>query len=380
MAFIAECPFCRLMLRGVPDERAGLSKECPRCHNLFTLAAMIAPRVQNLRKHRRAEGKDGEADLSSPLVSSVVDTPGAPEASLQNQIRSIYTDDEPARDPAGLATTETETTSSSTWPRRMAVASIAAGGLALLCALLPSFAIGLVPLIVIGTVLGVAALILARSQGPSEWVVPALGTAANLVAAVFGWFLPALFDPIPIGAYTPPALSSAAVEKIAISKGESAATAADKEWVDADLWELKHGPVRVRVTDVSVKPAKVKSEKGNEPTKDKYLQIELRLTNTSFDRGVQYEGWGAQAATSRDTVAHLADSLGKKIPLSFRPRTEIAGHVPWAWIPAGKEIKDLLVFDPPIGADHLDLELPASAYGFEGSLRFRIPKNMIHFQ
>src|SRR5437870_5575695 len=43
MAFIAECPFCRVKLQKVPDHREGDSTECPRCHNLFTLAAMISP-------------------------------------------------------------------------------------------------------------------------------------------------------------------------------------------------------------------------------------------------------------------------------------------------------------------------------------------------
>src|SRR5437016_14654358 len=43
MAFIAECPFCRVKLQKVPDHREGDSTECPRCRNLFTLAIMISP-------------------------------------------------------------------------------------------------------------------------------------------------------------------------------------------------------------------------------------------------------------------------------------------------------------------------------------------------
>src|SRR5205807_10214355 len=43
MPFSAECPFCRLTLQNVPDRYAGASRECPRCRNAFTLAAMTSP-------------------------------------------------------------------------------------------------------------------------------------------------------------------------------------------------------------------------------------------------------------------------------------------------------------------------------------------------
>jgi hypothetical protein len=44
MTFTAECPFCRVMLRGVPEQHNGASIECPQCKTPFTLAEPIRPR------------------------------------------------------------------------------------------------------------------------------------------------------------------------------------------------------------------------------------------------------------------------------------------------------------------------------------------------
>src|SRR5690348_9221190 len=48
MAFVAECMFCHLILRGVPDQRLGSSLECPRCRNCFTLAPTTNPLAETL--------------------------------------------------------------------------------------------------------------------------------------------------------------------------------------------------------------------------------------------------------------------------------------------------------------------------------------------
>ena len=45
--------------------------------------------------------------------------------------------------------------------------------------------------------------------------------------------------------------------------------------------------------------------------------------------------------------------------------------------PSKKQV-DVLVFEPPIDtAKHLDLEMPATNYGSEGMVRFRIPINFV---
>ena len=76
MAFIAECPFCSLKLRGVPDRRAGECYECPRCRCSFTLAAMLCPPKELLESEIPMGYK-----YVGPLVSlqaAPVTTPPAP--------------------------------------------------------------------------------------------------------------------------------------------------------------------------------------------------------------------------------------------------------------------------------------------------------------
>jgi hypothetical protein len=44
----------------------------------------------------------------------------------------------------------------------------------------------------------------------------------------------------------------------------------------------------------------------------------------------------------------------------------------------GKSVEDVVVFEEPVArAEYLRLELPASAFGGTGKLRFQIPKSMI---
>src|SRR2546425_12826573 len=93
MAFTAECSFCRLMLEGVPDESHGASVECPRCKNLFTLAAMIQPRKAR-RKLAKATvaGRDAHPEAAAAValaakapLTGLVSWPGSAAPANESQ-------------------------------------------------------------------------------------------------------------------------------------------------------------------------------------------------------------------------------------------------------------------------------------------------------
>jgi hypothetical protein len=125
-------------------------------------------------------------------------------------------------------------------------------------------------------------------------------------------------------------------------------------------------------------PLKTISDNSN--SKDDLLMIRLELLNTNPTKKVEYKTWAGRDFSFDRDYATLQDNFGniyKRITFGF-------GSFPIGAVDRSdsiypdKTMTDVLVFELPLDtAAHVDLELPASNYGGEGMIRFRIPKKYI---
>jgi hypothetical protein len=108
--------------------------------------------------------------------------------------------------------------------------------------------------------------------------------------------------------------------------------------------------------------------------------VSLEITNGNPNKIVNHKGWGASAADfSGEERAAIKDDAGNEYKrCQFGFGTRVVGQVHGSEsIYPNKTVPDLVVFEPPIDScKYLILELPASAYGGDGKLRFNIPRSM----
>lgn len=180
----------------------------------------------------------------------------------------------------------------------------------------------------------------------------------------------------------------------------------EPSWADASKGPVQHGDVRVRVTGVAVRNVRIKDVLGEEtvsPTKNLVIQVEI--FNTSSTRKLDFLGWSGATANTL-TLTDLLGSAGRSKTNAAEPQTtsernaasltdnfnnsykrmslDLGAQIPGQITTAsslypGKQLEDLLVFEPPIDKiQYLRLELPAAAFGGTGSLRLQIPRAMIH--
>jgi hypothetical protein len=163
-------------------------------------------------------------------------------------------------------------------------------------------------------------------------------------------------------------------------------------WVDAGRNAVQQGDVRVRLAAIAFAPVDFK--KPPEPTgqkkvappktapkkpPDKYLIVNLRISNAGAGQLIQYISWANPSPTEGKKQVSLQDNTGKKYPLkTFPADKEINGQIARASIPPTKWADDVLVFEGDPGqVEYLHLELPSESVGGKGSFRLQIPGRMI---
>lgn len=153
----------------------------------------------------------------------------------------------------------------------------------------------------------------------------------------------------------------------------------DVEWASAES-PVRQGDTQVHVKAVRVDkvPLKGRSGDGSGESKDVLLMIELEVSNLSETKKLEYRTWGG-TAMSFGTRTALTDNFDNRYKIvNFGFGNEVIGSVESESIYPGKAVRDVLVFEEPIGkVEHLNLELPASQFGGDGMLRIRIPASMI---
>jgi hypothetical protein len=375
MPFNAECPFCRVIFRGVPSRRLGESLECPRCGNAFTLAAMLGPipaqKPKSITKVvLSTNGSVVAVQTAEPVVSPTttpptVEIPSAP-------VVTVVQAPAPAAPPAFRVRRRND----------FGVASFVSGSVAMLTAALPYLNVLTLPLSLIGAGLGVAgiAVLSARRRGVGY---PALGLTVSLLALVLPVAVPSLFSFVPwTGAdKLPPVPAAPVVFPLRPTGLEQHVQAGENEWVNASREAVHVGSARVRVLSAAVQSLDTKEAQRVHRSREKYLVLTLRISNAGGARLIAYSGWGA-SLKAEVSAPVLRDDGGRTYRLAALPAgAHVPGQVSEATIPPGKIIEDTLVFQPPSAkVKFLHLELPAQACGGTGQLRLEIPRSMLQYR
>jgi hypothetical protein len=111
-------------------------------------------------------------------------------------------------------------------------------------------------------------------------------------------------------------------------------------------------------------------------TKQKYLQIKLKVAHAGLDREIEFKGWSLDPATE-GLVPKLTDSSGKS--LVVQNPEKVAELFQTKLLLPSKSTEQTIYFDGITGhPEYFRLELPGNAFGApEISAKFQIPHSAI---
>jgi len=368
MPFVARCPFCSKEFRAA-DTMEGRSVTCKQCGDAFTLAKAEKLPASSVAK-------------AQPPAPSIVPVSKPPEAvqpiefdptplprtrslpALAEALEGPSETPKPAPPPKAAG-------SRRSWADELpifGVASLALLGVALLLLSFPSLrfaTIGVAGLAILAGLIGW----FAANGGRKRMWMPLAGAVLSIPVLVVAIFFPQLL------AVRPPEEVKLPVEdpaKILAVPFRGTAIDATSEWIDASRYSIQQGDLRVRVLSVVIGPVELSSKTASR-SQQPYLQIKLEIANARVRKRLDYLPW------SRGDGIVLRDQTGKTYALKSLGG-EVAGQQKNS-VALGPfdRVTDLLIFESPPAktVEHLRLELPASAAGGIGSLKFEIPPLMI---
>ena len=389
MPFVAECILCGQKVR-LPDRASGASVQCPRCKSYFTAAAEDDRLPAN--PHH----------IASIAAQAKTDTPLAPTT------RPVPppADDDPAdAPPSDPELSETPSAAASEAPARASVsafapspfdrparvswklppidpvglASLLLAGAALLCA---SFAWWLyeltwlvLPLVVIGLLVGGVGIVRGMMAPKRRFVLAALGAALSLVLLVIALAFPTLLGPIyGLSRQSGPA-DSARPKPVPHAHVPPDTEPEDPEWPDASMFSMKFGTVRVEVVHATLRPVEFTDRGQKKKTKESYLVVRVRAHQPAGSKEFTREDWAIADGEKERPRPTLTDLNGRPIgqPAIGKEAGEAAQKS--YMFPIGIT-DEIYVFDAPPGGT-LKLEIPAETWDSKGSIRFSIPPRMI---
>jgi hypothetical protein len=361
MPVIANCSSCGSKLN-VSDDLLGREVRCPRCGTV----TVVPPPGEGQRSRAAAERP---TEPYHPKGEVVAGRPGARRPQEVDDDR--YSDRAPGPDRVDAPAQQNGAALG------LGIASLVLGILAIPFALIPCIGTYSIPVSSVGLLLGVVGLVLVLTSKKGSLGFPIAGTAVSAVAlAVAGlWFL--ICAGLMSGAKQGVEELKKGMEEIA-NKMEEAQRREAADWVDASQEAATHGDVRVRVTSVTL--GRVALEGGNEAAQksaEHNLVIRLAIENTSAATDITYNGWGGKAGFDPDAATLKGPPVFNYPAVSFTQKVKGQVSSPRI-IKPGQSLTDVLVFQAPMNnPDELRLELPASAFGGIGRIKFRISAAMI---
>jgi hypothetical protein len=262
---------------------------------------------------------------------------------------------------------------------------------ALLLASFPELSHLTFPFSVSGFVLGACAVAWALACNKDRWLVPAAGAVVSLGVLLVVQYWPGL-----LGAHLDPALQAEVEDttphiiplKTKARRGVRTKLTVEPrpdwspeggDWPNASRAAVRLGDVRIQILLVKVSPVTINKGPEDEQTREEYLLVSLRATNVgAAGEGIPYSGWtknasGGNGPTLRDRSGALCRRK------TFPANVTVLGQAGKERLYPGRGVNDLLVFEvPPEEKDCLFLELPASAWSGSGTVRFALPKEMVH--
>jgi hypothetical protein len=376
MSFIASCPFCRRKVKA-PERALGQSFACQRCQNYFTLApdddAALQVQAQSSSGFEIAAQADPQA---APAASPPRSAPAAPRAAAPDdaaltetarQLEPLTARVLPVLNEMGPVAAPVDRPG---W-HTIGVIALFLGGIALAFASIPGLQWLTIPFAGLGLIAGAFGLMVDYTPQSEEWT-PKVGAilCAVLLVVAFAW--PALLGLDPkVAPLPPPVDPNRQLVQPRGDKGPGGPRPSpqplDKErWVEADLYDVDHGMVRLRIMAAALQDVPVNLRKDRRRA-ERELALTVKLVHAGTKDPIAFKGWRAAGDSPR-----LLDGNGQV--LAFRPRGD--GAAPRALVPF-QPVQETVAFDPPAAAsDFVRLELPASAFGGAGTVRFLVPRTM----
>jgi len=139
------------------------------------------------------------------------------------------------------------------------------------------------------------------------------------------------------------------------------------------------GDIAIRIGSMTIGKVKVGSVGADKTSKDDFISMAILIKNQSESRKIEYNSWGCDGMSWNQECATLTDNFNNKYKrASFGFMVQPKGQLICESIYPGKEVADVLVFEPPVEkATELRLELPASYFGGKGYIRVRIPASFV---
>jgi hypothetical protein len=153
-----------------------------------------------------------------------------------------------------------------------------------------------------------------------------------------------------------------------------------EDWVDASANAVRHGDVRVDIASVQIGPVDFKQNTAVTASPERYLTIRLRVSNEGvLFQQTPYEPWADRADSPSKNPPVLTDNQGRTYAQKmFEAGRKVVGRADGDILNPGHQVKEVLVYPVPArDVEHLQLMLPASAFGLTGEFRFQIPRSMI---
>jgi hypothetical protein len=251
---------------------------------------------------------------------------------------------------------------------------------ALVMAQVPAASFLAIPLATLGLVVGLVGLVAAGEGTRAAYIVPACASTLAVGLILVLWFGPTLLDIDPRRQAPPPAEDDPRMYEIPFDRPAARREIGEAEWVDAGKAYVQHHGVRVSVARtklhrllVAVQAVPTTNAAGRNETGPPRLVIRLRIVQVVAGAPVRYASWGNLRADA--AAPKLVDNLGRKYRLVASPGPSASQE-----LAPGRPVIDAIVFEAPLAdVSFLKLELPASAYGQEGTIRLRIAGSAIAF-
>ncbi len=316
----------------------------------------------------------------------------------------------------------------------LAMSSVLLAVLAFLFCWVPQLGIVSILVALLALLIGGLGLAIARFRSPAGVGFSLAGillSVVSLVMVAIPYFPASTVEP----AAAPPIVQQAAVPAPTMQDAvlsepaeDNAAAEPEPQWTNAQN-PVQEGELRISVSRVKLDFVSIKSlvaiTRSNEKSKEKMLLVSLTIENTSDSRKVDFKGFsgndlagglagnsvlgglsekdvitalsgkdGNSGLADKDVISGLAGSVSDAISeskpglednfgnhyrqMTFGLGSTVDGQAENQSIYPGKAISDVLVFEAPIEkAKYLHLELPATAFGGTGKVRFEIPAEMI---
>ncbi len=362
MAFTATCLHCRRAKFRVPDRKRGTFARCPKCRQESLLVPdegtgstlvdykLFEPESRRAKRDAPAEVEVVVEDETRPADAAPTQPDATPVAfaPIESPNRRVVADHAATPKPDGAVF--------------VALATLAAFGLAMLATQLPYGRFVAVPLAAVGVVVAGLTLFGLEAQRWLGWA----GVGLNAAALTLALFLPSWLG---MSGWVPTADPESGPKPVT-AVGRDGSLPITAAWVNAAQAVWEQGDVRVAVTGVEVAPLEPAS-KSAERRRERGLRVGLKLTNVGVARAIDFDAWAGVPTTPPAVGPTLTTAAGTV--LAPKPPQTLAKVAVFP----GKSAECILWFAVPTGGEELRLDLPPTAFQGAEPVRFSIPSAMI---